>query len=46
MEGHFPNLVDYAFTAKLEDDLDRIANGAEFAEPWLTRFYFGRGRGR
>jgi DNA topoisomerase-1 len=43
MEGHFPNLVDYAFTAKMEDDLDKIANGAEEAEPWLTRFYFGEG---
>jgi len=43
MEGHFPNLVDYAFTAKMEDDLDKIANGSEFAEPWLTRFYFGEG---
>ncbi|MDW3220653.1 MAG: type I DNA topoisomerase [Acidimicrobiales bacterium] len=43
MEGHFPNLVDYAFTAKMEDDLDKIAGGSEFAEPWLTRFYFGEG---
>jgi DNA topoisomerase-1 len=43
MEGHFPNLVDYAFTAKMEDDLDKIASGNEFAEPWLTRFYFGEG---
>jgi DNA topoisomerase-1 len=43
MEGHFPNLVDYAFTAKMEDDLDKIASGTEFAEPWLTRFYFGEG---
>ncbi|MEQ8843028.1 MAG: type I DNA topoisomerase [Acidimicrobiales bacterium] len=43
MEGHFPNLVDYAFTAKMEDDLDKIASGTEFTEPWLTRFYFGEG---
>ncbi|MEO0492541.1 MAG: type I DNA topoisomerase [Actinomycetota bacterium] len=43
MEGHFPNLVDYAFTAKMEDDLDKIATGTEEAEPWLTRFYFGEG---
>ncbi|MEZ5168128.1 MAG: topoisomerase C-terminal repeat-containing protein [Acidimicrobiales bacterium] len=43
MEGHFPNLVDYAFTAKMEDDLDRIASGTEEVEPWLTRFYFGEG---
>ncbi len=45
MEGHFPNLVDYAFTARMEDDLDRIASGAEEAEPWLSRFYFGEGDG-
>ena len=45
MEGHFPNLVDYAFTARMEDDLDRIASGAEDAEPWLSRFYFGEGDG-
>jgi len=45
MEGHFPNLVDYAFTARMEDDLDRIASGAEDAEPWLSRFYFGEGEG-
>ena len=41
MESHFPNLVDYAFTAKMEDDLDRIAGGAEESVPWLSRFYFG-----
>ena len=41
MKGHFPNLVDYAFTAKMEDDLDKIANGTEETRPWLTRFYFG-----
>jgi DNA topoisomerase-1 len=45
MEGHFPNLIDYAFTARMEDDLDRIANGTEEAEPWLSRFYFGEGEG-
>jgi len=43
MEGHFPNLVDYAFTARMEDDLDRIAAGLEEVEPWLGRFYFGEG---
>ena len=43
MEGHFPNLVDYKFTAKLEDDLDLIAAGGEERIPYLTRFYFGDG---
>ena len=41
MEGHFPNLVDYAFTARMEDDLDKIAAGFEEAVPWLAKFYFG-----
>ena len=38
---HFPTLVDYAFTARLEDDLDEIANRHQERVPWLSRFYFG-----
>ncbi len=38
---HFPDLVDYAFTAQMEDDLDEIAEGGEERIPYLTRFYFG-----
>ena len=38
---HFPDLVDYAFTARMEDDLDRIASGEEQRIPWLREFYFG-----
>ncbi|MEX2251616.1 MAG: type I DNA topoisomerase [Acidimicrobiia bacterium] len=41
LESHFPDLVDYAFTAEMEDDLDRIATGEEQTVPWLTAFYFG-----
>ena len=41
LEKHFPRLVDYAFTAKMEDDLDAIATGSAQAVPWLRRFYFG-----
>ncbi len=41
LEKHFDTLVDYAFTAKMEDELDAIAEGQERAEPWLSRFYFG-----
>ncbi|HZD65170.1 MAG TPA: topoisomerase C-terminal repeat-containing protein, partial [Acidimicrobiales bacterium] len=41
---HFAELVDYGFTASMEDDLDEIARGEEEAVPWLTRFYFGNGR--
>ena len=43
LEQHFTNLVDYAFTARMEDDLDRIASGDEEAIPWLNSFYFGNG---
>lgn len=41
LEKHFTDLVDYAFTARMEDDLDAIASGNESAVPWLKRFYFG-----
>jgi len=45
LERHFPQLVDYDFTARMEDDLDRIAAGDAQMVPWLTRFYFGNGDG-
>jgi DNA topoisomerase-1 len=41
LEEHFGNLVDYEFTASMEEDLDRIANGEEGRVEWLKRFYFG-----
>ncbi|HUQ64499.1 MAG TPA: type I DNA topoisomerase [Acidimicrobiales bacterium] len=44
LEDHFANLVDYEFTARMEDDLDGIAAGREEAQPWLSRFYFGNGQ--
>ena len=43
LEQHFGRLVDYDFTARLEDDLDRIAAGDEERVRWLRRFYFGNG---
>jgi len=43
LERHFDRLVDYDFTARLEDDLDRIAAGNEERVAWLKRFYFGDG---
>ncbi|MFD7730006.1 type I DNA topoisomerase [Kitasatospora phosalacinea] len=43
LEKHFGRLVDYDFTAKMEDDLDRIAAGQAESVPWLKRFYFGAG---
>ncbi|NEB77872.1 type I DNA topoisomerase [Streptomyces sp. SID14478] len=45
LEKHFGRLVDYSFTASMEDDLDRIARGEAQAVPWLRRFYFGEGDG-
>jgi DNA topoisomerase-1 len=44
LEQHFPDLVDYAFTARMEDDLDAISAGEEQSVPWLSRFYFGNGQ--
>lgn len=41
LEKHFPKLVDYEFTAEMETDLDRIADGEEESVPWLSAFYFG-----
>ncbi|QFG67604.1 type I DNA topoisomerase [Ornithinimicrobium pratense] len=41
LEQHFPRLVDYDFTASMEQDLDRIAGGDEQRAAWLQRFYFG-----
>ncbi len=41
MEEHFGRLVDYDFTASMEEDLDAIARGDEQRVDWLRRFYFG-----
>ncbi len=41
LERHFARLVDYEFTARMEDDLDEIAAGEEARTEWLRRFYFG-----
>ena len=41
LERHFEQLVDFDFTARMEDDLDRIASGDEERGAWLKRFYFG-----
>jgi DNA topoisomerase-1 len=43
MEHHFDELVDYDFTARIDDDLDAIANGDTQKEQWLQAFYFGDG---
>ncbi|GAA1465338.1 type I DNA topoisomerase [Microbacterium thalassium] len=41
LEQHFSDLVDYDFTAALEDDLDAIARGEQKRVEWLKDFYFG-----
>ncbi|MDQ1683787.1 MAG: topoisomerase, partial [Frankiaceae bacterium] len=41
LEQHFGRLVDYGFTASMEDDLDDIANGQRERVQWLAAFYFG-----
>ena len=41
LEEHFGRLVDYDFTAAMEGDLDKIADGHEERSRWLQRFYFG-----
>ena len=41
LERHFTHLVDYEFTASMEEALDEIARGEAGRVPWLRRFYFG-----
>lgn len=41
LEEHFADLIDYDFTAALEDDLDAIARGEQNRVEWLKEFYFG-----
>ena len=45
LEQHFGRLVDYNFTAAMEDELDEIANGHERRTNWLSNFYFGGDHG-
>ncbi len=41
LEDYFGDLVEYDFTAEMEDDLDRIAGGEAERNDWLNSFYFG-----
>ncbi|HYH49076.1 MAG TPA: type I DNA topoisomerase [Acidimicrobiia bacterium] len=43
LEEHFSHLVDYEFTARMEETLDDIARGERESVPWLRQFYFGNG---
>ncbi len=41
LQMYFADLVDYQFTAEMENQLDDIADGRVDLEPWLRKFYFG-----
>jgi DNA topoisomerase I len=41
LERHYPRLVDYSFTAAMEDQLDEIAVGEAARVDFLRAFYFG-----
>ncbi|CAB4607951.1 unannotated protein [freshwater metagenome] len=41
LENHFTKLVDYEFTASMEEDLDKIANGEAKRVDWLRDFFYG-----
>lgn len=43
LEEHLPNLVNYEFTAKMEDLLDSISRKEEDSVAYLQGFYFGDG---
>ncbi|WP_308259145.1 type I DNA topoisomerase [Pseudonocardia sp. H11422] len=45
LEHHFGRLVDYDFTAAMEDELDAIASGSQARTDWLSGFYFGADQG-
>ncbi len=44
LDGHLHTLVDYAFTAKMEDELDEISNGSSTRVAYLRSFYGGDGK--
>lgn len=46
LEQYFADLIEYRFTAEMEEDLDRIADGEENRVEWLTGFYFGNEKHR
>jgi DNA topoisomerase-1 len=46
LEEYFGELVQYDFTAGMENDLDRIADGEADRSDWLSQFYFGTDKHR
>lgn len=43
LQGHFPDLVDVRFTSQMEESLDAIAEGKLEPEPYLSKFFLGKG---
>lgn len=43
LENHFPDLVDFGFTAQMERTLDEISTGKTSWLPYLRQFYLGDG---
>ncbi|MBK8481924.1 MAG: type I DNA topoisomerase [Proteobacteria bacterium] len=41
LQSYFEDLVDYEFTARMENELDAIGRGEQPSTPWLSRFYYG-----
>jgi DNA topoisomerase-1 len=44
LEENFGKLIDYDFTAAMEEDLDQIADGKLDSNKWLHEFFFGGGK--
>ena len=44
LKDHFTTLVDYKFTATVEEELDEIAEGKRVRDEWLAEFYYGNGK--
>ena len=44
LKDHFTTLVDYKFTATVEEELDEIADGTRVRDEWLAEFYYGNGK--
>ncbi len=44
LQEHFPELIEYSFTAEMEDKLDLISNGNLMREDLLNDFWFGNGK--
>ncbi len=38
---HFPNVIDYSFTAKVEEEFDNIAHGGQEWDKMIKNFYGG-----